>query len=91
MFEIFSTGKTSKWQIINNRSNSSLGIVKWYGPCRQYCFFPHDLELVFSAGCLNDIKDFITQLMNERKGIKGCAACDRGDFQLGHSDTCDKG
>ena len=42
-----------------------LGIVKWYGPWRRYCYFPHGIE-IYSAGCLADIQDFINQLMKER-------------------------
>ncbi len=64
--EVDSTGKkTSVWQCANNKSFSYLGIVKWYGPWRQYCFFPFE-NTIFNKGCLEDINDFITQLMDER-------------------------
>lgn len=31
------------------------------------------------------------ETIKERAKLKGCAACDRGDFMLGHADTCDLG
>jgi len=61
-----SKGKTKVYECRNNRSNSCLGLVKWYGPWRQYCFFPMG-ETVFNNGCLTDIQEFIKKLMNERK------------------------
>lgn len=51
--------KTSVWSCRNNRSNNELGEVKWHGPWRQYCYFP-TVQAVYSAGCLRDIKDFVT-------------------------------
>lgn len=57
--------KTSHWFCKNNKSNGILGIVKWYGPWRQYCFFPSG-DTVFNIGCMTDIGDFINQLMSER-------------------------
>jgi hypothetical protein len=60
--------KTSTWSIRNNKSGSLLGVIKWYGPWRQYCFFPSSYgEVVFNKGCLEDINDFITQLMEIRR------------------------
>lgn len=57
--------KTSVWHCRNNRSGNELGIVKWYGPWRQYCYFP-TTPAVYSAGCLNDIQEFIKQLEAQR-------------------------
>lgn len=62
--------KTSVWACKNNTSGAVLGIVKWYPRWRQYCFFPEwsrdELEwertVIFSAGCMRDIIDFIGQL-----------------------------
>lgn len=65
--EIDSTGKkTSAWSCFNNKSKSALGIIKWYGSWRQYCWFPFG-GTVFNKGCNENINDFITQLMEERK------------------------
>ena len=58
--------KTSKWDITHNKGAFILGEIKWHSPWRQYCFFPDD-ETLYSKGCLNDISNFIQQLMAERK------------------------
>ena len=60
------TRKTTVWQCLSNRSNDCLGLVKWYGPWRQYCFFPFG-ETVFNVGCMNDVCDFIKRQRDERK------------------------
>ena len=64
--EIPSKTITSKWECRNRKGGDFLGRVKWFGPWRQYCFFASRLEPVFSAGCLADIQDFISQLMKAR-------------------------
>lgn len=45
-----------------------LGTVKWMPQWRQYCFFPpfDGLVTIFSAGCLQDIQDFLKQAMKVR-------------------------
>ena len=58
--------KTTIWRCLNNKSLGDLGLIKWYGPWRQYCFLPAN-GTIFNKGCLEDINDFITQLMEERK------------------------
>jgi len=58
--------KTHLWACRNIRSDSPLGSIRWYGPWRQYCFFPSSAT-VYSAGCLADIQDFISQAMKARK------------------------
>lgn len=59
--------KTNVYRVNNKKSNDSLGVIKWFGNWRQYCFFP-SFFTVYSKGCLNDIQDFIQKIMNERKG-----------------------
>lgn len=59
--------KTSVWQCINTKGGYPLGYVKWYPLWRQYCYFPTETAAVYSAGCLEDINDFITQLEQDRK------------------------
>ncbi len=58
--------KTSVWECRNNRSEGTLGIVKWYSPWRQYCFFTQSLseryEIVLNTSCLKDICHFMEQL-----------------------------
>jgi hypothetical protein len=53
--------KTDVWKCMNKRHGDELGIVKWYGPWRQYCYFP-SCQAVYSKGCLDDISDFVVQL-----------------------------
>lgn len=57
--------KTSVWSCRNNHSAVELGEIKWYPAWRQYCYFPA-ARAVYSAGCLEDIRDFIGQLQKER-------------------------
>jgi len=60
------TGKTEIWNIISKSSEFILGQIKWYGPWRQYCFFPSP-NSVFNNGCMEDIKKFIGELMSARR------------------------
>jgi hypothetical protein len=60
------SGKTEKWECINNHSNCVLATIKWYAPWRQYSFFS-EYGSVFNLDCLNDINHFITQLMDARR------------------------
>ena len=60
--------KTKKWDCLNIRHGSQLGLVRWDGGWRQYIFAPATLSVpIFSADCLADIQDFIEQTMRERK------------------------
>ena len=34
------TGKTEIWNILSKASEFILGQIRWYGPWRQYCFYP---------------------------------------------------
>lgn len=61
--------KTSVF-ICLSKNNDTLGYVRWYASWRQYCFFPMG-NAVFSLGCLEDVNNFISQLMNERKNKAG--------------------
>jgi len=63
--EIEKKSKTSVYAVVSE-SNFQLGIIKWYGSWRQYCFFPSD-ETVWSRGCLKEVDGFIQNLMAERK------------------------
>ena len=63
--ELPSKGKT---QIIGvgNTSGSKLAYIKWHSGWRRYVFLPLP-DTLFDAGCLKDILDFITELMEDRK------------------------
>lgn len=55
------SGKTNTYSVTNNRSGGKLGTIMWWGPWRQYVFFPQSGTL-YSKGCLHDIEDFIDTL-----------------------------
>lgn len=53
--------KTTVWECMNSKHSEKLGIIKWYAPWRQYCYFS-TVQAVYNIGCLNDITDFIASL-----------------------------
>ena len=57
--------KTSVWTCQNLRSGIVLGTIKWHGAWRQYCFFSVT-QAIYSAGCCDDIADFIRRAMEEK-------------------------
>jgi len=59
--------KTKQFAVRNKLSEFILGYVKWHAPWRRHCFCTVANFLVFDAGCLSDIHDFINNLMLERK------------------------
>ena len=60
--------KTREYFIMNKSQGVRLGVIKWYGAWRQYCFFPvASAETVWNAGCLADIQDFLAKLKEERR------------------------
>jgi len=61
--------KTNIYSVHSKKPVYLLGFIKWYGPWRQYCFFPYS-GLVFERNCLRAITDFIENLMEERKRVK---------------------
>jgi hypothetical protein len=58
--------KTKIIQVISKSSGISLGEIKWYGPWRQYCFYP-GIYTIFNNGCMTDIIKKIDELMQARK------------------------
>lgn len=59
--------KTNVYSCLNNNSRVELGVVKWYGAWRQYCYFPL-VEAVYNQACLNDIATFLEKVNKEHKG-----------------------
>ena len=43
-----------------------LAKISWYGKWRRYVFYPSEGTL-FDAACLGEVKEFIDNLMKERK------------------------
>ena len=50
--------KTRDFDVVNARSGAELGSIEWYGPWRQYVLTSH-AGVVWSAGCLADVQDFM--------------------------------
>ncbi len=65
--ETKSKPKTKVYAVKSKSFGDLLGYVKWYAPWRKYCYFISYAGLVFDAGCLADIQDFINTLMDERR------------------------
>lgn len=61
--------KTKIIGVWSKKSSDRLGLIKWYGPWRQYAFFPENNTL-FNTGCLNDIQIYIKAMMDGRRETK---------------------
>jgi hypothetical protein len=61
-------GKTLEWFVRSKSHQDKLGEIRWYGPWRQYCFFPES-EMVFSSGCLNELAEFMRENKDKRVTI----------------------
>lgn len=60
--------KTKVYAVINKDTNQVIGSIAWYGPFRQYSYFPCN-NTVYERTCLRDITAFIEKLMAERKKL----------------------
>ena len=59
--------KTKVFAIVGKSDfEQRLGVIKWYGPWRKYCFFP-DEETVWDVNCMAEVMVFIENLMDERR------------------------
>ena len=62
--------KTKIWRVRPTRyeGNGDLGMIQWYGPWRQYAFFPVGAT-VFEKTCLRDIASFCEdETVRHRRG-----------------------
>lgn len=55
------SGKTA-YECKNNKTKTTLAIIFWYQPWKEYCFTQADSNVIFNDGCLIDTIDFIRQL-----------------------------
>jgi hypothetical protein len=78
--------KTKVFEVKNKVFGDVLGYVKWYAPWRKYCFYV-DSDLVFDAGCLWDIQDFMNKLMAERRENNG-KVLSSDNIDLHHCGNC---
>jgi hypothetical protein len=67
--------KTKVICVISMRNSFKLGEISWYGPWRQYCFFPSN-GTIFNTGCMQDVITYIKELMEERKNDKSTKKSD---------------
>lgn len=49
--------KTKIFLVKSLDGDNFLGLIKWYGAWRKYCFFPEE-QTIFESVCLKDISDF---------------------------------
>lgn len=67
--------KTPIYQVTNKESGVYLGDIKWHGAWRKYTFFTKPssqvgVQFLFEATCLQDMTNFLNQLMIEHKAAK---------------------
>jgi hypothetical protein len=58
--------RTDVYGVYNTQKTIKLGEIRWFAQWRRYAFYPN-ANTVFDAACLSVIRDFIHQLMEERK------------------------
>lgn len=54
--------RTEIWHVLSKRHGNRLGVIQWYAPWRQYCFYP-EADCVFNNRCLQKITEFLEHLM----------------------------
>ncbi len=60
--------KTPVIDVLSRSGSTLLGRIKWYGPWRQFAFYPNsEKETIFNRECLNTINEVISELMEQRK------------------------
>lgn len=77
------SGLTKRWKVLNKREGAKVGVIKWYGGFRKYCFFPEDDTLLYDADCLRMISNYLDavnlQAWGQRKADRIVArALERG-------------
>lgn len=57
--------KTIVCGVFSKTQGIKLGIIKWYGPWRQYAFFP-EKDTLWNFQCLKDIVAFVGEMRMPR-------------------------
>jgi len=65
---ISSTGKTSRWVVLNKSHTTCLGNVVWFSGWRQYVFQP-EFGTEFNNTCLDAISQFLSKLNSHQVEI----------------------
>lgn len=58
--------KTRDYHLVSRQGGETIGVVRWYGGWRQWCFFPAASSM-WDDGCLADVHDFIGRLKGAGK------------------------
>jgi len=59
----FHGGKDAKlYACVNSKQQAILGWIRYYSQWRSWTYWPSGGMVVLSAGCLNDIADFLKRL-----------------------------
>lgn len=58
--------KTRIWWVRNIVTDFRVGVVKWHGAWRKYCFFPSP-DTLFDSDCMALIAEFLNDRNMERK------------------------
>jgi hypothetical protein len=69
--EVVNVNRKTKVFLVYNKENfeTPIGEIKWYGAWRKYSFFPQP-NTVYENTCMQDIINFINQLMDEWKAAR---------------------
>lgn len=59
------SGKTQRFEVTSESSGACLGVIKWFGAWRQYCFYPSE-ETIWNQDCLTAVTGVLDKL-NQRK------------------------
>jgi len=52
----------------NRKDDFLLGVIKWYGPWRQYTFYPTEQSALFNYKCLREIAEVcLARTMGQRE------------------------
>ena len=61
--------KTLLTKVYSRRNGALLAEIKWYGPWRQYCFFPNP-HTIWNPACLKEVNDVIETLMKRHREVR---------------------
>ena len=64
--EVEKKPKTSVFNVLNRKYGYLLGTIRWYGAWRGYVLDIQE-KTIWSIGCMNDVLDFMRDLMTERR------------------------
>ena len=52
--------KTKIYEVMSKGGAGALGLIKWFGPWRQYCFFPYQGS-IWNKDCLKFVEEFLIE------------------------------